>query len=105
MVFDARMFRLSLMLLAISGACARPPARAPVPPAAPAMHAYRDPATGAFGEPRPGVAPVVAPRARPLLTEEAAPGGGRMIRLHGACRSDVVAHADARATTTSCTAP
>jgi hypothetical protein len=103
-----RAFRpLSLALIAVSGACAQPSAQAPgaaaVPPAAPAMRVYRDPATGALGEPPPGAAPLAAPRARPVLTEEAAPGGGRMIRLHGACRSDMVAHVDAHGTTASCT--
>jgi len=103
-VFDARMFRpdlgaLCLALLAVAGGCGRP--SAPVAPAAPAMRAYRGPVTGAFGEPPPGVAPAAAPRARPALIEEAAPGGGRMIRLRGAFRSEM----SARGTATSCAAP
>jgi hypothetical protein len=85
-----------LLLAAATGACEQPPVAsrraASPPPASQAMRAYRDPVTGLFGEPPPAAAPVATPRARAVLTEEAAPGGGRMIRLHGAYRSEMVAN-------------
>jgi hypothetical protein len=59
---------------------------------------YRDPSTGAFVEPPPGaalVAPATPPVAPAALNEEAAPGGGRMIRLRGAFHSHMVGHLDA----------
>jgi hypothetical protein len=53
------------------------------------LRAYRDPSTGAFVEPPPGavVATPNVPRVPAALSEEAAPGGGRMIRLRGAFHS------------------
>jgi hypothetical protein len=69
------------------------------------MRVYRDPATGAFVEPPPGTvmpgprAPAAAPAP---LTEEAAPNGGRMIRLRGAFRSQMVGRAGADGATFSC---
>jgi hypothetical protein len=62
--------------------------------------------TGAFVEPPPGVAmPAPSRAAAPApsaLTEEAAPGGGRMIRLGGAFRSHVVGRTGADGATVSC---
>jgi hypothetical protein len=57
---------------------------------------YRDPSTGAFIEPPPGTT-MPAPAARPVaaLKEEAAPGGGRMVRLGGAFHSQMVGRRDA----------
>jgi hypothetical protein len=99
------LFAASLLLDV--AACARPPVEAPRPAAAPsaAMRAYRDPKTGAFVEPPPGTplpAPPTAPTAPSALTEEPAPGGGRMVRLRGAFHNHVVAHADAAGTEVSC---
>src|SRR5262252_3053855 len=101
---------LAASLLLGAAACARrtpePSRSVPAPSAAQALRVYRDPSTGAFVEPPPGAAPIAAPgppaAAPGALTEEAAPGGGRMIRLHGAFRSQLVGHADARSTTVSC---
>jgi hypothetical protein len=81
--------------------------RAPAPAvsAAPAaLRAYRDPSTGAFVEPAPGLASPQMPATAPAaLVEEAAPRGGRMIRLHGAFRSHVGARVGAEgAGTVSC---
>src|SRR5215831_8530671 len=98
------------LLLGVAG-CARraseAPLAAPSPVASQLLGAYRDPSTGAFGEPPPGAMPAAPTAARAALTEEAAPGGGRMIRLRGAFRSYMVGHSDANATTVSCgsTAP
>jgi hypothetical protein len=97
-------------LLLDVAACAPPPGAPPRPtttdtaPAA-VMRVYRDPKTGAFVEPPPGTAMATAPLAPvspAALTEEAAPGGGRMVRLRGAFRSHIVGHADAAGTTVSC---
>jgi hypothetical protein len=104
---------LTASLLLAGAACAgreaeapRPPAPAAPAPAAPgAMRVYRDPATGAFVEPPPGTpmpGPPRAPAAPAPLTEEAAPNGGRMIRLRGAFRSQMVGHAGADGATVSC---
>jgi hypothetical protein len=73
-----------------------------------AFRVYRDPTTGAFVEPPPGAAMPATPRAPAAmppsaLVEEAAPGGGRMVRLRGNFRSHVVARADASGTAVSCT--
>jgi hypothetical protein len=90
--------------------CARRAAEAPRPAATPAvsegLRVYRDPNTGAFVEPPPG-APMAAPAARSVapsaLTEEAAPGGGRMVRLGGSFNSHLVGRRDANGdTTVSC---
>jgi hypothetical protein len=91
------------MLLCLgAGACGQRPRAASPAPAAQAMRAYRDPATGLFGEPPAAAAPPAGPRARLALTEETAPGGGRMIRLRGAYRSELVA--DGNGTAASCAA-
>jgi hypothetical protein len=102
--------RLAVMLPLLGLGCARPSpvagssaAPAPLPATAPAARVYRDPNTGQFGEPPPGAMPAAAPAAtRPALTEEPAAGGGRMIRLRGAFRSDFVGHTDGKTTTASC---
>jgi hypothetical protein len=68
-----------------------------------AFRAYRDPNTGQFREAPPGAAPTPAPVAAPsALSEEDAPGGGRMIRLHGAFRSHFVATCGADGLAASC---
>jgi hypothetical protein len=100
--------RLAFLLLGVA-ACARPatePLRpTPAPATSQALRVYRDPVTGAFGEPPPGAVQPPAPQApaRAALTEEAAPGGGRMIRLRGAFRSNMVGRAGASGATASCT--
>jgi hypothetical protein len=107
----------SLVLGALGAApgCARLAAEAPravaTPAASEGLRVYRDPNTGAFGEPPPGTT-MAAPAARTVspttLTEEAAPGGGRMVRLGGAFNSHLVGHRDANGdATVSCatTAP
>jgi hypothetical protein len=103
--------RLAVMLPLLGLGCARP---SPVtgssaalsaarPATAQASRVYRDPSTGQLGEPPPGALPATAPAAaRPALTEEPAAGGGRMIRLRGAFRSDFVARTDGKTTTASC---
>jgi hypothetical protein len=105
---------LAAPLLLGAVACARPSVEAQrsaatTPTTSEAMRVFRDPKTGAFVEPPPGTtmaAPAPAATAPTALTEEAAPGGGRMIRLRGAVHSHVVAHADGGRTTVSCgTAP
>jgi hypothetical protein len=99
----------ALLLWLGAGSCARPAGEAPrpapvtAPVTAPAVRAYRDPSTGAFVEPPPGAAPAAPAAALPALNEEAAPGGGRMIRLKGAFQSHVVGRTDANTTTVSCT--
>lgn len=88
-------------LLGGPSACVRRSAEVPRPANAPVvsqgLRVYRDPSTGAFGEPPPGT-PMAAPAARPAapsaMSEEAAPGGGRMIRLRGAFHSHMVGHLD-----------
>jgi hypothetical protein len=72
------------------------------PAASQSLRAYRDPSSGAFGEPPPGAAPVTPTAAPVALTEEAAPGGGRMIRLKGAFRSHMVGRMDGNAASVSC---
>jgi hypothetical protein len=98
------------LLLLAAGGCARRAAEAPRAAAAPgpaqALRVYRDPSSGAFVEPPPGAAPAApAPTAARAAApaEEAAPGGGRMIRLNGAFRSQIVGRIDANTTTVSCT--
>jgi hypothetical protein len=98
---------LAASLLFGATACApravQTPRPAPASPAAGAMRVYRDPSTGAFVEPPPGVAapgPQRAPAA--ALTEQAAPGGGQMIRLRGAFRSQMVGRRDASGAAVSC---
>jgi len=83
-------------LLVGAGACAQrvadPPASGGVSRPAETFRVYRDPNTGQFREPPAGVAPTPMPAAAPsALTEESAPGGGRMIRLRGAFHSHFVA--------------
>jgi len=94
---------LAATLLIGALGCSRPApqaaAAAPAVVASPALRAYRDPSSGAFGEPPPGVTPVAPAAPRAALTEEAAPGGGRMIRLQGAFRSQMVGRRDANAVT------
>jgi hypothetical protein len=85
---------------------AEAPRAAPRPAVSQGLRAYRDPSTGAFVEPPPGTT-TAAPAARLVapstLTEEAAPGGGRMVRLNGAFRSQLVGRRDANGdTTVSC---
>jgi hypothetical protein len=58
------------------------------------LRAYRDPNTGVFGEPPAGAAPAARAAAPAAMTEMAAPGGGRMIRLNGAFRSQMVGRLD-----------
>jgi hypothetical protein len=75
-------------------------------PSAQGLRAYRDPSTGAFVEPPAGAA-LAAPKqvipAPSALVEEAAPGGGRMVRLQGAFRSEMVGHLeDKGGATVSC---
>jgi hypothetical protein len=94
-----------VLLLGAAG-CARRASEAPLaaspPVASQSLRAYRDPSTGAFGEPPPG-ARLTAPAAAPAaLTEEAAPGGGRMVRLKGAFHSHMVGRRDAHGATISC---
>src|SRR5215471_8068903 len=104
--FVPRSWRPSPLVVALllgAAACARraaeTPLAAPTPAASQPLRAYRDPKTGAFGEPPPGATPV-APVAAPVaLTDEAAPGGGRMIRLKGAFRSHMVGRRDANGAT------
>ena len=70
-----------------------------------AFRAYRDPNTGRLGEPPAGTvtaAPASAAAAAAPLGEEAAPGGGRMIRLQGAFHSQFVAAVDAHGVHASC---
>jgi hypothetical protein len=102
---------LAVAVLLGAAGCARPAAEAPRPMTTPApiaaagLRAYRDPTTGAFVEPPPGAtlaAPSAAPAAPTVLTEEAGPRGGRMIRLKGAFRSQMVGRADASGATISC---
>jgi|SRR5215831_8966102 len=97
---------LAAALLLGAGGCARrasesPPA-ASVPVASPSLRAYRDPTTGAFGEPPPGTTQAAPTAAPATLTEEAAPGGGRMIRLKGAFRSQMVGRMDGHTAAVSC---
>jgi hypothetical protein len=101
---------LVLGVLGAAPGCARRAAEAPRPAAAPAasegLRVYRDPSTGAFGEPPTG-ATMAAPAARSVapttLSEEAAPGGGRMVRLGGAFNSHLVGRRDANGdATVSC---
>ena len=101
---------IAAWLLLGSGACARQKVAAPravtVPAPSESMRVYRDPATGAFVEPPatgPGAAAVTAPAVPTMpLTEEAAPGGGRMIRLDGAFRSHFTADVGPKGMTASC---
>lgn len=97
---------LAAALLLGAGGCARRASEAPLAAstsvASQSLRAYRDPTTGAFGEPPPGATQAAPTPARPALTEEAAPGGGRMIRLKGAFRSHMVERMDAHAATISC---
>ncbi len=106
----AQLVLLAASLLLGAGGCAQPrgPAARTSPAPAPsgALRAYRDPASGSFVERPPGASPnalAYPPNAaQTLLAEEAAPGGGRIIRLHGAFHSDVVGHAEARGAAISC---
>jgi hypothetical protein len=109
----ARRRALLLAPLLLLGACgpatrSSEASRAAPPATAQALRVYRDPSTGAFTEPPPGervAAPAAAPAAPAALIEEAAPGGGRMIRLRGAFHSHFVAGADGVSCTTSRAAP
>jgi hypothetical protein len=98
---------VSASLLVGVGACARRVVEAPAsgsvsrPPEA--FRVYRDPSTGQFREPPAGAAPMPGPAVAPSsLSEEDAPGGGRMIRLRGAFRSHFVATGGADGLATSC---
>lgn len=99
---------VSVSLLVGAGGCARPVADAPasgrVSRPAEAFRVYRDPNTGQFREPPAGAAPTPGPAAaaQSSLAEEAAPGGGRMIRLRGAFHSHFVATCGADGLTASC---
>jgi hypothetical protein len=93
---------LAASLVGAAVGCARPAVEASRPAAVAAppsqgLRAYRDPSTGAFVEPPAGAA-LAAPKqvipAPSALAEEAAPGGGRMVRLQGAFRSQMVGHID-----------
>jgi hypothetical protein len=92
-----------------AAACERAPAGgAPGGKAAPGagMRVYRDPVTGAFTEPPPGaVAPPPLAPAAPIapLAPVAAPGGGTMVRLGGAFKSDVTAKAGSAGPAITCT--
>jgi hypothetical protein len=98
---------VSASLLVATGACARRAVDAPasaggVRPTE-MFRAYRDPNTGQFREPPAGAVPTPGPAVAPSsLSEESAPGGGRMIRLHGAFRSHFVAASGADGLATSC---
>jgi hypothetical protein len=77
----------------------------PPSPSPAALRVFRDPVTGAFVEPPaqpPGPAPLAPSAPVPALVETTAPGGGRMIQLHGAFRSDVTARAGAHGAEVSC---
>ena len=98
---------ISASLLVGAGACARrvvdAPASGSVSRAAEAFRVYRDPNTGQFVEPPAGAAPMPAQAAaQSALSEEAAPGGGRMIRLRGAFHSHFVATGGADGLAASC---
>jgi|SRR5579872_7047930 hypothetical protein len=91
------------------GACgARPRPSISSPPLTPAgLRVFRDPTTGAFVEP-PAPAPSAglpkaAQTAGPTtFVETAAPGGGTMVRLGGAFRSDVTATRGAQGAVVTC---
>jgi hypothetical protein len=100
---------VSASLLVGAGACARgavdAPASGGVARPTEMFRVYRDPNTGQFREPPPGAAPTPGPGVAPSsLSEENAPGGGRMIRLHGAFRSHFVAADGADGLKASCAA-
>ena len=100
---------VSASLLVGAGACARravdAPASGGVARPAEAFRVYRNPNTGQFLEPPAGAAPMPAPAqaaAATALSEESAPGGGRMIRLRGAFHSHFVATGGADGLKASC---
>jgi hypothetical protein len=89
----------------VAAAPARPAAAAPA--ASAGLRVYRDPVTGAFTEPPAAAAPARAAQqagAPAPLVETAAPGGGTMIKLNGAFRSQVRARAGAGGAAVSCAA-
>ena len=99
----------SLLVGVGAGGCARrvvdAPASGGVSRPAEAFRVYRDPNTGQFLEPPAGAAPTPAPAqaaAASSLSEESAPGGGRMIRLRGAFHSHFVATGGADGLKASC---
>jgi len=101
---------VSASLLVGAGACARRVVHAPagggVSRPTETFRVYRDPNTGQFLEPPAGAASPPGPTAAPSsLSEEGAPGGGRMIRLRGAFRSHFVAAGGADGLTASCASP
>jgi hypothetical protein len=98
---------VSASLLVGAGACARravdAPASGGVSRPAEAFRVYRDPNTGQFVEAPAGAAPMpAAAAAQSSLSEEGAPGGGRMIRLRGAFHSHFVATGGADGLKASC---
>jgi hypothetical protein len=98
---------VSSSLLAGAAACARrvvdAPASGGVSRPTETFRVYRDPNTGQFREPPAGAAPAPGPTVAPSsLSEENAPGGGRMIRLRGAFRSHIVAARGADGPGASC---
>jgi hypothetical protein len=103
---------VAVVLVALTGCAKRIDGSAesiaarPVPSA---LRAYRDPVTGVFGPPLrsatlPNAASKTATVPRAPLQESAAPGGGRMVHLHGGFRSHVIAARSARGTAVSCAA-
>lgn len=106
-----RWFVAGLLLAAVLSpglGCGRQSAAPSPARAAEGFRAYRDPNTGRFGEPPAGTvpaAPAAAAATAAPLTEEAAPGGGRMIRLNGAFHSQFVAGLDGQGVHASCAAP
>lgn len=105
---------LVLTSLVVAGCHARPPVappstQAPTPVASSGFRAFRDPVTGAFVKPPPpgppaggGPQPAAPAAAAPAFVETAAPGGGTMIHLHGAFKSDVEARVGARGAEVTC---